>query len=81
MVVASGGIKRQVEGALCSCQRNVHELHFADGILAQRSCVNDADNAELAWCAYAWPANFGNTGNRAFFVNQQGEILGTTANQ
>lgn len=38
----------------------------------------DSVNAELAWCAYAWPANVGTTGRRAFFVNQVGEILGTS---
>ena len=38
----------------------------------------DADNCELAWAAYAWPANLGNTGNRAFFVNEGGEIMFTT---
>jgi prepilin-type N-terminal cleavage/methylation domain-containing protein len=37
----------------------------------------DADLAETTWCAYAWPANFGNTGNRSFFVNQGGDIVAT----
>jgi prepilin-type N-terminal cleavage/methylation domain-containing protein len=37
----------------------------------------DADLAETTWCAYAWPANFGNTGNRTFFVNQGGDIVTT----
>jgi prepilin-type N-terminal cleavage/methylation domain-containing protein len=37
----------------------------------------DADLAETTWCAYAWPANFGNTGNRTFFVNQGGDIVAT----
>jgi prepilin-type N-terminal cleavage/methylation domain-containing protein len=31
--------------------------------------------AEIAWCCYAWPNNRGNTGNRAFFVNQTAEVL------
>ena len=35
----------------------------------------DADLAETTWCCYAWPANFGNTGNRSFFVNQGGDIV------
>jgi prepilin-type N-terminal cleavage/methylation domain-containing protein len=35
----------------------------------------DPDLAETTWCAYAWPANFGNTGNRTFFVNQGGDIV------
>ncbi|MHC4939838.1 MAG: DUF2950 family protein [Planctomycetota bacterium] len=37
----------------------------------------DADIAETTWCAYAWPANYGNTGNRTFFVNQGGDITAT----
>jgi prepilin-type N-terminal cleavage/methylation domain-containing protein len=37
----------------------------------------DADLAETTWCCYAWPANFGNTGNRSFFVNQGGDIVTT----
>ena len=35
----------------------------------------DADLAETTWCAYAWPTNYGNTGNRTFFVNQGGDIV------
>jgi prepilin-type N-terminal cleavage/methylation domain-containing protein len=35
----------------------------------------DADVAETTWCCYAWPANYGNTGNRTFFVNQGGDIV------
>jgi hypothetical protein len=27
------------------------------------------------WCCYAWPANVHKTGNRAFFVNQEGDLL------
>lgn len=34
----------------------------------------DADKAEACWCAYAWPASAA-TGVRAFFVNQQGDVL------
>jgi prepilin-type N-terminal cleavage/methylation domain-containing protein len=37
----------------------------------------DADLAEHVWCCYAWPANYGGTGNRTFFVNQGGDILMT----
>ena len=37
--------------------------------------VLDADVSETTWCAYAWPANYGNTGNRLFFVNQGGDIV------
>ncbi|HYC78778.1 MAG TPA: DUF2950 family protein [Planctomycetota bacterium] len=37
----------------------------------------DATQCEALWSCYAWPVAFGNTGNRAFFVNQRGEILQT----
>jgi len=37
----------------------------------------DASLAETAWCVYAWPASYGHTGNRTFFLNQAGDILGT----
>ena len=37
----------------------------------------DADLCETSWCAYAWPASYGNSGNRSFFVNQAGDITGT----
>jgi len=33
------------------------------------------NNGELLWCCYAWPANYNKTGNRAFFVNQEGDLL------
>ncbi len=35
----------------------------------------DPDLAETTWCCYAWPTNYGNTGNRSFFVNQGGDIV------
>ncbi len=33
------------------------------------------DAAERAWCAYAWPVEPGSTGQRVFFINQEGEVL------
>ncbi|MFT7667655.1 MAG: prepilin-type N-terminal cleavage/methylation domain-containing protein [Planctomycetota bacterium] len=35
------------------------------------------NNAEILWCAYAWPASYGQSGNRAFFINQEGDLLQT----
>jgi prepilin-type N-terminal cleavage/methylation domain-containing protein len=35
----------------------------------------DPDNGEQMWCAYAWPLEDGSSGAKAFFVNQEGEIL------
>jgi prepilin-type N-terminal cleavage/methylation domain-containing protein len=40
----------------------------------------DADIAETTWCCYAWPTNYGNTGNRCFFVNQGGDIVASEDN-
>ena len=37
----------------------------------------DPDLCETTWCAYAWPQGFNNTGNRAFMVNQTGDVLQT----
>lgn len=34
-----------------------------------------AANAEIYWCAYAWPVQAEKTGNRAFFINQEGDII------
>ncbi len=33
------------------------------------------DASEERWCAYAWPVARGNSGNRCFFVNQEGDVL------
>ncbi|MHC4470750.1 MAG: DUF2950 family protein [Planctomycetota bacterium] len=37
----------------------------------------DDSLAETTWCAYAWPSNHGSSGNRTFFVNQTGDLVGT----
>src|SRR5262245_34946939 len=34
-----------------------------------------SNNGELMWACYAWPGNVHKTGNRAFFVNQEGDLL------
>ena len=33
------------------------------------------NNNEIMWACYAWPMDVGGTGNRAFFVNQEGDLL------
>jgi hypothetical protein len=44
--------------------------------LAERAARQpDPENAELYWCAYAWPVRAGETGLRAFFVSQAGAVL------
>ena len=37
----------------------------------------DANLAETTWCMYAWPAEYGKTGTRTFFVNQAGDTVAT----
>jgi prepilin-type N-terminal cleavage/methylation domain-containing protein len=58
-------------------------LPQADGT-AVRETVNgalpdpvDTDLAEVAFCAYAWPTGYAQTGNRTFFVNLNGDVLAT----
>ncbi len=38
----------------------------------------NSDDTELFWCCYAWPVQTGKTGNRAFFINQEGDVAGTS---
>jgi prepilin-type N-terminal cleavage/methylation domain-containing protein len=35
----------------------------------------DPDNCEILWACYAWPLDVGTTGNRVFFVNQEGDLM------
>jgi prepilin-type N-terminal cleavage/methylation domain-containing protein len=37
----------------------------------------NADYCETAWCVYAHPVNFSQSGNRTFFTNQGGDITTT----
>jgi hypothetical protein len=32
-------------------------------------------NGARMWCCYAWPIDYGRTGNRAYFLNQRGLLL------
>ena len=34
-----------------------------------------AANCEILWCAYAWPVDAEKTGNRCFFINQEGDLM------
>jgi len=37
----------------------------------------DPDNCEVLWAAYAWPITATQTGNRVFFMNQEGDLMQT----
>ena len=39
----------------------------------------DGDLAETTWCCYTWPVNYNQSGNRTFFTNQGGDVVGTEA--
>ena len=39
-----------------------------------------ASNAEIMWACYAWPVQRTKTGNRAFFINQSGDVIATLNN-
>ena len=38
------------------------------------------DLSETTWCAYAWPVNYQQSGNRTFFTNQGGDLIATENN-
>ena len=35
----------------------------------------DGDLSETVYCVYVWPVNFNQSGNRTFFINQEGVML------
>jgi hypothetical protein len=35
----------------------------------------DSNNTEVIWACYAWPIEPESTGNRAFFINQEGDLI------
>lgn len=39
------------------------------------STLPNADNCEILWACYAWPLTNKKTGNRVFFINQEGDLL------
>jgi hypothetical protein len=54
-------------------------LPTATGVVAESdgpaaAVPQDAPEQETAWVCYAWPTNYGVTGNRAFVVNQDGTV-------
>lgn len=55
----------------------LNPVGLKDVALGGPSYAIDPNHCESLWCAYAWPAEFGVTGKRAFFVNQTGKVLQT----
>ncbi len=54
-------------------------MHLADNAAGfeteNTASAVDPANSEVMWGCYAWPASFGNSGKRAFYVNQSGDVL------
>ncbi len=48
----------------------------AAGYPAGGGTIN-SDLAETTWCVYAHPVNYNQSGNRTFFTNQAGDVIGT----
>jgi len=48
---------------------------------ATLAAMPDSDNCEIMWACYAWPVEPQSTGNRAFFINQEGDLLQTLNNE
>lgn len=42
---------------------------------AVAASLPDPNNAEILWACYAWPVDAEKTGNRCFFINQEGDLL------
>jgi len=45
------------------------------GYIDDNGATLDMDLAETTWCAYAWPVNYNQSGNRTFFTNQAGDVI------
>lgn len=50
---------------------------YEAGLGGQGPVAVDADQAEHAWVAYAWPSQYGMGATQAFFINHREEILET----
>ncbi len=42
---------------------------------ADGAALPDPDNGEILWACYAWPLEANTSGNRVFFINQEGDLL------
>jgi hypothetical protein len=55
-------------------QGAVHEGSALGYSAARLSGPVATNQAEWRWCAYAWPVVYGNSGNRAFLVDANGDV-------
>ena len=76
------GLFRELSGAVAVRTANTGAPGTAGIGVMETSSGNlaanlDVDLTETSWCCYAWPASYSTSGNRTFFVNQTGDIIGT----
>ena len=50
---------------------------IGSGPAGYTAALVNADLSETTWCAYAWPVNYQQSGNRTFFTNQGGDVIAT----
>ena len=76
---------KRTQGGGCLYDYAAHPLNLLNWYFGQAEGASgaggnaswDADNSEIFWSCYGFPVDDGTTGNRAFFVNQRGEIIQT----
>jgi prepilin-type N-terminal cleavage/methylation domain-containing protein len=49
--------------------------HTAEAATGGMGAVTNPNGCEVMWACYAWPIAFSQTGNRSFFINQEGDLL------
>jgi len=49
----------------------------ASSIPPPKEEADEINAQEERWCVYAWPTSAGNSGKKAFFVDQSGEVMAT----
>jgi prepilin-type N-terminal cleavage/methylation domain-containing protein len=86
--VLSGAFRRPDANGYVSRSGYFFAIYLPDsdghGVIADDAADNwadiDDDLAETTWCCYAWPVNYGNSGNRTFHVNQTGDVTSSENN-
>ena len=79
--VAGGIVERQgynyqvfLPGVAAAALPGLAEAPTGGTLAANLGTWNSADT-EIIWCAYAWPTTSDKTGVRAFFINQEGDVI------
>lgn len=75
-----GEFKRRGVGGYVDVHGYLYRLFLAgaDGRSIDEG-VPDTGLAEMQWCCYAWPADYGRTGRRSFYVNEYGIVCAEEA--